>query len=287
MPLELDAFAAQDALEITWGAPTEAWWQPGKPAWGLALVSTGKSSWVAVSPLGLVLLARSLRPWHYHGPHRPNLAAVADRLAAALRHAEPEGETRHLFALPDGYGQCGAAVLLAHQSDENFPWIGRIKPTVAAAPEISEALWANPPRTPMRENIRAGSGMPSVADAATFLGEIDRLRRRVPPAAGESDADTRRSLAQAIGDERERLAVLRQLYPGLAADPRFQDQAWMHEPHLTVDRFLSEPAARSVPTPKAEAAPATSTTPPASPVLPPRRPTEVPTPRVRGTGSGL
>lgn len=236
-PNELDATVMRDVIALINGRHNLILWHVDAPVWGLSIVVIKDRPWLAISVEGMIQLARTHFPHRYHDQEVPQVGVVAERLASLYKHAEVPGTKSYLFGLPETYGACGEAVLLAVIDPAAFPWVAQ----VAVTPRSSTPLqlhpdeWQRAASVPQISRQRAGA-MAAVSDASLFLDEVLRGRPLVP---GESNEQVRRRLIAAVEDEQRRLDIVRWGLPHLAKLPAYGDPPWFADASAEVDQYLS------------------------------------------------
>lgn len=232
-PSHFQACLIQDVCELLLNAPHLVMRYPTSSIWGLAPVPIGSSFWYAMSIEGCARVAVRKRPWIY-AEGVPDLKELADALASRFKHAEPKGQVgQYLFTLGEQFGPCGRLCLLAHATEENFPWIlSSAKPVPSAAECLMDPQeWRENCSLAKRDQelLVHGGSLPGAPDLSTFLTPcligiepetllVLAVRERL-----------KASLLDAIERERMRLDVLARCWSAGSPHP-YAIPEWMDDP---------------------------------------------------------
>lgn len=282
-PADLQACLVQDVHQLLLHAPSILLRVPTSLHWGLAPQPIGSSIWYAISVEGCARIALRRRPWVYQRGI-PDLSALAASIAARFKHAEPKDRVgQYLFALDESLGPCGKSCLLAHATDENFPWVlPSEKPTPnSTIPAIDPQEWARLCSLSMEDHglLVSGGSLPAANDLKNLLvsglSGFDMRSLRTE----EGRSRLRILLEEVIDRERRRLHVLANGWISKSPNP-YEIPAWLEAggADAQLDQFIasctadmqsaSPPLGLQRTSGDSEAAPA--------PQEKPRRPTVVP-----------
>ena len=243
-PADLQACLIQDVHQLLLHAPSTLMRVPTSLYWGLAPQTIGTSIWYAISVAGCARIAVRKRPWVYRRGV-PDLIGLAATLAARFKHAEPKDRVgQYLFALDDSAGPCGKSCILAHATEENFPWIlGGSKPVpTSEEPVVDPHEWARLCYLTMDDHqaLVVGGSLPAPADLKSLLQVSLRGFMLGSLATTEGRARVKALLVEDMGRERRRLEILARSWVSPSQNP-YVVPSWLDEGVVDsqLDEFLS------------------------------------------------
>lgn len=208
----LQACLIQDVFQLLLNAPGLLLRGPTSSVWGLVPVPIGSSVWFAISVDGCARIVVRKRPWAY-STGVPDLNELASAIAARFKHAEPkESIGQFLFSLDEQLGPCGKACILAHATEENFPWVLPVaKPVLATAALVMDPhSWKDLCELTDGDSRKlvSGGSLPAAAGLKTFFNPYVRglVTESLLTHAGRERFTA--TLLDAVDHERLRLDVL-------------------------------------------------------------------------------
>ncbi len=231
-PADLQACLVQDVHQLLLHAPSTLMRLPTSLYWGLAPQLIGSTVWYAISVEGCARIALRKRPWVYQRGV-PDLASLAATIAARFKHVEPKDRVgQYLFALDESLGPCGQSCILAHATEENFPWVLPSEKPVptSTVPAIDPQEWERLCSLSMedQQSFVTGGALPAGPDLKSLLlsglngFEMSSLR------TDEGRTRLKIMLQEVVSRERRRLQILASSWISKSPNPYFVP-AWMEE----------------------------------------------------------
>ena len=268
-----------DAVQLLRLQPSRVLFQRGSALWGAAAVIQKESLVIAVSIMGVAILAGRMRPWLHR--QAPDLARLAGDLQPHFKHIARKSDKSFLFTLPQApFGTCGQHVMLCLATSENFPWLEAAAPSSPAnalAP-VSPSQWADA----MRMEADALHGFHSGGVLPPDQDPIDFIKRQLR-ALGATDLTTdagrvryRAFLMAAAERERARVRLINACIGDAGG---ITIPAWLADPSLAIEEVLEKALAQQQGSPEPALAdePTGLSASSAIPAAKPRRPTHHPT----------